>query len=169
MDKVLFSGKWLSIIDRDGYQFSQEVTSKGVVYILIVDKNKENPILGRFEICPPHGDMKPTLTSITGGVNIKKEPLDIAVEEIYEEAGYTVGPEQVIALGKVYLSKSADTRGHLYAVDVTDFKQGEAPGDGSPGEIGAYCDWVSIDEAINCKCPVMSTLLLRYNSYGYDI
>lgn len=170
MDKVLYSGNWLSIIERDGwYVFSQETTSKGVVYVLVVDRSREKPILGRFEICPAHGDKSQTLTSITGGVNIKREPLDVAVEEVYEEAGYRVSPEQVVALGKVNLTKSTDTIGHLYAVDVTGIEQGEAPGDGSFGEIGSYCDWVSVDEARECKCPVMSTLLLRYQNNFYAI
>lgn len=164
MDKVLYSGKWLSIIERDGwYVFSQETTSKGVVYVLVFDKTKkEKPILGRFEICPAHGDKTQILTSITGGVNIKKEPLDIAVEEVYEEAGYRVLPEKVISLGKVNLTKSTDTIGHLYAMDVTGLERGKTLGDGSFGEMDSYCDWVSIEEAAGCKCPVMSALLLRW-------
>lgn len=163
MDKILYSGKWLSIIERDGwYVFSQETNSKGVVYILIVDREEEKPILGRFEICPAHKDETQTLTSITGGINIKREPIKVAVEEIYEEAGYRVSPEQLVSLGKVNLTKSSDTIGHLYVVDVTGLERGEAPGDGSFGEIDSYCDWISISEAIWCKCPVFSTLLLRY-------
>lgn len=163
MDKVLYSGKWLSVIERDGwYVFSQETASKGVVYILIIDRNKQKPILGRFEVCPAHGDTTQTLTSITGGINIKREPLDVAIEEIYEEAGYRVSPEQIIHLGKVNLTKSTDTIGYLYAMDVTGLERGKAPGDGSFGEIDSYCDWVSIEEAAGCKCPVMSALLLRW-------
>lgn len=163
MDKILYSGKWLSVIERDGwYVFSRETTSKGVVYILIIDRNKQEPILGRFEVCPAHSDKTQVLTSITGGINIKRKPLDVAVEEIYEEAGYRISPKQIIHLGKVNLTKSTDTIGYLYAVDVTGLKRGKAPGDGSFGEVGSYCDWVSIEEAAGCKCPIMSTLLFRY-------
>lgn len=162
LDRILYSGKWLSVIERDGwYVFSREATSKGVVYILVLDKSKDKPILGRFEICPAHSDIVQILTSITGGINIKRDPLSTAVEEIYEEAGYKVNPEQVRSLGKVNLTKSTDTIGYLYAVNVAGLKRGKSPGDGSFGEIGSYCDWVSVDEAIECKCPVMSTLLLR--------
>lgn len=165
MDKVLYSGKWLSIIERNGwYIFSRETTSKGIVYILVLDRTKEKPILGRFEVCPAHNDITQTLTSITGGVNVKREPLDVAVEEIYEETGYRVSSEQVQDLGKVNLTKSTDTIGHLYTVNVAGIERGEAPGDSSFGEIGSYCDWVSIDEAVECKCPIMSTLLLRCQS-----
>jgi len=170
LDKILYSGKWLSIIERDGwYVFSQETTSKGIVYILVTDTSREKPILGRFEICPAHGDKVITLTSITGGINIKREPLDVVIEGIYEEAGYRVLPKQIIDLGKVNLTKSTDTIGYLYAVDVMGLERGKAPGDGSFGEIGSYCDWVSVNEAIRCKCPVMATLLLRYQNQNLDI
>ena len=165
MDKILYSNKWLQIVERDGwYVFSKETTSKGVVYILVIDNSKDKPILGRFEICPAHGDETQILTSITGGVNIKRNPIDVAVEEIYEEAGFKVKKEQLLDLGKVNLTKSTDTIGHLYAVDVENMKRYNAPGDGSFGEIGSYCDWVSVKEAMSCKCPIFSTLLLRYQN-----
>ena len=169
-DEILYSGKWLSVIERDGwYHFSQEATSKGVVYILLIDDSRSKPILGRYEVCPAHRNNIPTLTCITGGVHIKREPLDVAIEEIYEEAGYKVFAEQIIDLDKVNLTKSTDTIGHLYAVNVTGLLRVEAPGDGSFGELDSFCDWVSITEAINCNCPVMSTLLFRYKKHKENV
>jgi 8-oxo-dGTP pyrophosphatase MutT (NUDIX family) len=106
-------------------------------------------------------DEKPTLTSITGGVNEKQDPLDVAVQEMYEEAGYLILPNQLMAFGKVYLAKGADFVGHLYAIDVTGIPRIDAPGDGSKGEQGAYCDWVSVSDALSCKDPVMGCMILR--------
>lgn len=162
-DEILFQGNWLSIILRDGwYEFAQYNTSAGGVYILPYrDGYPEKPILGRYEITPAHLDTKPTLTTITGGININRRPIDVAIEEMHEEAGYKVERNQLVSLGTVYLAKGADFVGHLYAIDITGLPRGEAPGDGSKGEEGAYCDWVSVKKMINCKEPVVSCLLLR--------
>jgi hypothetical protein len=161
-DEILYSGPWLEVIRRDGwYDFARYKTSNGGVYILAFRQNPDKPILGRFEVCPAHLDTKPVLTTVTGGVNENIRPLDVAVQEMYEEAGYRVTKNQFMDLGKVYLAKGADFVGHLYAIDVTDLPRTEAPGDGTKGEEGAYCDWVSVSDALSCKDPVMSCLLLR--------
>lgn len=160
-DEVLYSGNWLEIVKRDGwYEFARYTTSNGGVYILPYRGNSDKSILGRYEITPAHLDQKPTLTTITGGVNEKVRPIDVAVQEMYEEAGYLVLPSQLMNLGTVYLAKGADFVGHLYAIDVDGLPRVEAPGDGTKGEEGAYCDWVSIKQMINCKEPVASCLML---------
>lgn len=166
MDKVLYAGEWLKVIERDGwYHFSQFTDSGGVVYILVYDLTRPKPILGRYEVCPAHGDVEPTLTSITGGINIKRRPIDVAVEEIHEEAGYVVAADQITDLGKVMIVKWSDNIAHLYSINAAGLKRGKAPGDGSQGEIGSYCDWISLKEAMNCKCPVFSTLLVRSGKF----
>lgn len=174
MDKILYEGKWISVIERDGwYQFSRGTTSDGVVYILVFRKNSRTPVLGRYEICPAHGDKSPVLTSITGGVKAGRNPAAVAIEEIKEEAGYTVCQTDLVDLGKTNLTKSCDTIGHLYAVDVTGLPRGDALGDGSEGEKESYCDWVSFGSTVLCKCPVMCTLVARlcivHGAYSPDI
>jgi len=166
-DKILYEGKWLSILERDGwYHFSRQTTGEGVVYVLIYHRDWLKSILGRYEICPAHGDSVPTLTSISGQVEHGRDPADVAVAEVYEEAGYRITRDQLIDLGKVNLTKSTDTLGHLYAVDVSGLERGDAPGDGLLGERKSYCNWVSEWDALMCKCPVMATLLARGNARG---
>lgn len=161
-DKILYQGNWISIILRDDwYEFSSFLNSAGVVYVLVFRTDSIKSILGRFEICPAHGDTEPTLTSLTGGVNENQEPIDTAIQEVYEEAGYKIDREKLIDLGKVFLSKASDNIAHLFAVDVTHLPREEAPGDGSFGEEGSYCDWVDFDEVLFCKDPVICTLILR--------
>lgn len=162
MDRTLFEGKFISVIERDGwYEFMHPTDSGGIVYVLVYRGKGKAPILGRYEVCPAHGDKEPTLTSITGQVPLGRTPAAIAVMEVEEEAGYTIAESQLIRLGEVRLSKAADTTAYLYAVDVMDMERGEAPGDGSFGEKGSYCEWVTVEEAINCKCPVVASMMLR--------
>ena len=166
-DKILYEGTWLSIVERDGwYQFSRETARAGVVYVLVFRKAVFHPVLGRYEICPAHGDAEPILTSLSGGIEVGQDPADAAVAEVYEEAGYRITRDQLIDLGKVNLTKSTDTIGYLYAVDVSDLERGDAPGDGSLGEEKSYCNWVSEDAALMCKCPVMATLIIRAGNGG---
>ena len=165
-DKILYEGKWLSIVERDGwYQFSRETARAGVVYVLVFRKAVFHPVLGRYEICPAHGDAEPILTSLSGGIEVGQDPADAAVAEVYEEAGYRITRDQLIDLGKVNLTKSTDTIGYLYAVDVSDLERGDAPGDGSLGEEKSYCNWISVWDTQMCKCPVMAALLVRADAH----
>lgn len=161
-DKFLYAGPWLEVIERDGwYHFARNTTSGGGVYVLVWRQNVAKPVLGRYEVCPAHGDIEPTLTSLTGGVNIQHDPMDVAVQEVFEEAGYIVSRNQMIDLGKVQLTKFTDAIGHLYAVDVTGLERVDAPGDGTQGEVGSYCHWITIEDALFCKCPVFGCLIYR--------
>lgn len=66
-DKVLLTTRFLSLVERDGwYYFAQIPGSAGGVIILLYQQDKERPILGRYEICPAHGDGL-ALTAIAGG------------------------------------------------------------------------------------------------------
>ncbi len=161
MDKVLFETNHLSLIERDGwYYFAKVPGSDGGVIILLYRIDSDKSILGRYEICPAHGDGL-TLTAIAGGIEKGDTPLETAVKESYEEAGYRLEPQRFIDLGRCNLSTNQDTLVYLFAADVTEIRRQGAPGDGTRGEIGAYCDWVTLDEAIFSKSAFMSTLVLR--------
>ncbi len=143
-DVILCETEYLSLIERDGwYYFAQVPGSMGGVTILLYRSNGDKPILGRYEICPAHGDGM-ALTAISGGIEKSDTPLETAVNESYEEGGYKIDPASFVDLGKCQLSTNYD-----------------APGDGTKGEIGSYCDWVSIEEAIFSKSAFISTLIVR--------
>jgi ADP-ribose pyrophosphatase len=73
-----------------------------------------------------------------------------AAEEVREEAGYRVSPEQVEKLGGPFFVVPGilSEKIHLLAVDVTGLTQGELEGDGSPLEEGATTSWRKLEEAI---------------------
>lgn len=160
-DIVLCETEYLSLIERDGwYYFAQVPGSIGGVAILLYRLNDDKPILGRYEICPAHGDGM-ALTAISGGIEKGDTPLETVVNESYEEGGYKIDPASFVDLGKCQLSTNQDTVVYLFAADVTNLSRYDAPGDGTKGEIGSYCDWVSIEEGIFSKSAFMSALITR--------
>lgn len=160
--KSLYENEWLSLRDTDGYIYSHETKGNGKkVAILVVDSDKPGKVIGRYENNNAHFDGL-QLASITGTVE-KDDPLSTAVMEVDEEAGYFIKEDDLIPLGTVKPSKSADTVCHLYVVDVAGKSQHEPEGDGSEGEQGAYVKWITAKEAVECKDPLMSVLLMRYN------
>jgi 8-oxo-dGTP pyrophosphatase MutT (NUDIX family) len=162
-DKVLYQTKYLSLIERDGwYYFAQIPGSAGGVVMLLYREEDGKPILGRFEMCPAHHDAVPTLTAIAGGIEEGDTPLETAIKEAHEEAGYKLEASDFTDLGSCRLSTNQDTIVYLFAANVTGKERGNAPGDGTKGEEGAYCDWVSIEDAVLSKSAFMSTLLMRW-------
>lgn len=160
MFKELFQNKWLSLRQVENYIYSHESRSAGkLVAVLVIDSTLPGQVMGRFEDTPCHFDGL-TLTSITGGVE-NDDPLTTAVHELKEEAGFDAHPIELVSLGTVMPSKSADTVVYLYLFDALGRQPGQAEGDGSEGEVGAYCKWVTEAEAIQCKCPLMVTMLAR--------
>ena len=141
-DKILYDNEWLQLRDRDGYIFSHEIRCNGRIVVVLPYKRTGKDswtFLVRNETTPCWGG--PTLSCITGGVE-GEDPLDDAVRELKEEAGYEVPREDFIALGKCRGSKSSDTWYYLYAVDVANYIPGKALGDGTPGDL-AHIVWIS--------------------------
>lgn len=161
-DKILHETPFLSLVERDGwYYFAQIPGSAGGVAIMLYRQDEDKPILGRYEMCPAHLDSIPALTAIAGGIEEGDTPLETAVKESYEEAGYKLQASDFIDLGNCRLSTNQDTIVYLFAADVTGLPRYEALGDGTRGEQGAYCDWVTPTQAIFSKSAYMSTLLMR--------
>jgi hypothetical protein len=170
--EIIYDNKWVSLaqatLDNGAkYIYSTEpwCKSNGVavlVYRWVEDEYMNyREYLGRYEICPAHSD-KAELCAITGGCDKpEEEPIVTAVREVEEEAGYKVDITKVQFLGLVHPSKASDKEVFLYAVDVTGMEQGEAIGDGTLGEVGAYTKWMSGHECIFSKDPVLATMIVR--------
>lgn len=162
MDKVLFQNRYLAIIDRDSYTFSREVRCDGIIVSLLPFRITDNQLeyLARLEVCPAHG---PELAqcSITGGVEAEETIEESALQELWEEAGYQVDPDDLINLGKVRPSKSADTIVYLFAVDVSEHPQSTPQGDGTPLEANASVEWVTYEQGIQIEDPLFVTAVTR--------
>lgn len=160
-DKILYTVPFLSLVERDGwYYFAQIPGSAGGVVILLYRTDSQLPILGRYEICPAHSDGL-ALTAIAGGIEKGDTPLETAIKEAYEEAGYRLQSRELTDLGRCNLSTNQDTLVYLFAADVTELRRYDAPGDGTRGEEGSYCDWITPTQAVQSKSAFMSALILR--------
>ena len=169
--KTIFSNEWLSLKDKGGYIFAHESRCHGhIVAVLGWRKKKEMEILGRFEDCPAH-DNGISLSSLTGGIEEKGDwdamSLKFAQQELREEAGIEVDKDRFVSLGTIRPLKSSDAIIHLYSIELPDEEPVEDPeGDGSQGEVGAYCEWVSLEDAIDCKDPLVHSAILRLKNAG---
>lgn len=163
-DLILHDNEWLQMRETpDGYVYSHEAKSNGLgVAVLAFREHDGNvEVAGRYERCPCHRDGF-ALTSLTGLMDVAAEaPVDTAVRELKEEAGIDARADEMQSLGFVRPSKQADTKLHLFCVDVGDREIDEAVGDGSSGEQGAYCAWVSPRDACLSKSPVLATMVTR--------
>jgi 8-oxo-dGTP pyrophosphatase MutT (NUDIX family) len=165
LDKVLFRNQYLAVINRDGYIFSREVRCDGFIVSLLPFRTDRGDMeyLARVEVCPAHGpDL--SLYSITGGVEQHGSIEEAAQQELWEEAGFRVDEDDLISLGQVWPSKSADTIAHLFAVDVTGKLQSAPSGDGSRLEANASVEWVDYDQGIEIADPLFVTAISRLQS-----
>jgi len=162
VDKILFQNKFLALVDRNGYTFSREVRCDGVIVSILPYRHMANGLefLARLEICPAHG---PDLErcSITGGVQSGQMLEDTVVQELWEEAGYRATPGELVSLGQVRPSKSADTRVYLFAIDVGHKQQAPPQGDGTALEATASVEWVNYKQGIQIKDPLFVTMMTR--------
>jgi 8-oxo-dGTP pyrophosphatase MutT (NUDIX family) len=171
----IFNNKWLSVkkktMDNGGeYVYAHAPWCGGEGVSILPFRNVETEggffhpeFLGRFEICPAHSnDIE--LCSITGGMDKEGEsPAFTARRELIEEAGYEAPVENFVYLGTVRPSKSSDNTTHLFGInlDKPAVKEVEATGDGTLGEEGAYCDWVSVERLADAKDPLLHTMFTR--------
>jgi 8-oxo-dGTP pyrophosphatase MutT (NUDIX family) len=169
LDQTLFRNQHLAVIDRDGYTFVHEVRCDGVIVSLLPFQQKDGELqfLARREICPAHGP-DPERCSITGGLEPNKSVEETACLELFEEAGYHATVNELINLGQVRPSKSADTVVHLFAVDVTGTTSATPPGDGSRFEAGASVEWVDYQQGLTIADPLFVTTMARFRALTTD-
>lgn len=170
---TLFENKWLNVQEKEldngakyVYSSAPWCGSEGVAILpfrsITSDGFSDIEFLGRYEINPAHSEQV-ELCAITGGMDKEGEsPVFTAVRELIEEGGYEVPVENMIYLGTVRPSKSTDSTQHLFAVDIDKgAKEVKATGDGTLGEVGAYCAWINTDQLVAQKDPLLHTILIR--------
>ena len=165
-DKTLYSNEWLSIKQTDDwyvYMHQEKSDGKGVAVLGYRQIGEDVEFLGRFEQVPCHKDGA-VLCSLTGMVERGDNPLETAVKELVEESGIEKSSEYFEELGTLRSSKASDTTFFLFAVDLSDTEDKEVyegDGDGTKGEEGSYCKWVSRQDVIQCKDPLLMALVMR--------
>lgn len=117
----------------------------GYEYLHTEDKVAVLPYRGdeyllRKEICPAWGS-EPRICTLTGTIETSR-PMEDALRELYEEAGFQVLPDHMEEYGDIRPVKSSDQVVYLYGVDVSGVAPEKPPGDGSALEDHARCLWV---------------------------
>ena len=170
-DEVLYKDEWIQVLKKDGwYTYIHDGTGKFVAVLgyqlsqVSSDSGVTEPefmILGRFEDVPPHDDGI-QLVSLTGKLEENESSEDGAIREFKEESG--LDAPQLKNLGTIRLSKSSDSTGYLFAVELVDVdpsKIYKGEGDGTRGEQNSYTKFVTIEQAINSKDPILITMVAR--------
>jgi len=175
MIKKLCGNKWLELRELilpeqgvKGYTFSHETRCSGHIVTILpykVDSDGNlTEIMVRREVTPCW-EMKPVMSSITGGVEKdddgELDPLGTAALELREEAGLNVDQSRIESLGTSYGVKSSDTVYHLYVTDASGLSSGKGEGDGSHLEKLAWCEWVKPPELKNAMDPLLTMLFVR--------
>lgn len=152
--KTLYTNQWLELKQIDGdnysYVYSHEKRSNGQIVAILPWRYSESGTIEymlRNELTPCWSTKDLIVSSITGGVE-NDSPINTALHEIKEEAGYTILEEDLVPLGTVRTSKSSDTLYFLYTFNATNLKQKSQDGDGSELEKAATSFWTkSINES----------------------
>ena len=169
-DVKIFDNKWMSVYETpDGFVYgSQPVTKSQGVIVLIYHtaEDGETYVVGMYEDNPAHGDWKPVLYSLTGGVK-DKHWMDTAIEEIREEAGIEANPKKLYYLGEASPSKAASILYFVYIYNQEELKPLEGTGDGSLHEENDYPRWVTLTHAAQSCDPLLHTAILRGVAGGY--
>ena len=167
----LYNNNWVSVVekhtDNNGtyvYATSPWCNSTGVAVLGYMNMGSNVKYLGRYELCPAHSD-EMELGSIIGGYdNSDKYTLkQCALNELREEGGFDAPVSLLIELGAVKPTKASDNIVYLYAVDIGNslVNSCEATGDGGETEKGAYTKWVTEEQAIKCKDPLIAAMIAR--------
>ena len=162
-DRRLFKNNYIEVLEKDGwYTYTRHNNGNGAVAILGFVR-EPFLVLGRFERTIPHDDGI-TLSSLTGGVEESEEFKTAAVREFKEESGFDADKEDLIQLGAIRPSKSSDQTVQLFAIELVGMdadKTYKGEGDGTRGEKDAFCKFVSVEDAINSKDPILITMVTR--------
>ena len=139
MDRVAWQGRWLEVVDRDGWEFVRRRGTSGVVGV--VAATPEGKLLLVRQPRRPVGC--DTIELPAGLVDPGEEPLQAAARELLEETGWKAGRLSVICRAPSSAGLTSETLLLVLAQDLE--RVGE--GGGIPGEESIQVVEVPLEEA----------------------
>lgn len=88
--------------------------------------------------CPITGSLDSNYTNI----------IDYVVDEIKEESGFSVKPDDIISVGYYFVGTQTNEVVHCFTCNVSGKFQGSSEGDGTYWESISKNEWVSLDEIL---------------------
>jgi len=112
---------FMTIKRADGYYLFSERAGVDSVAFILIDKDKIGLIQ---EIKPPlyERGIKRLATAFGGSLDKNINPEEIVIEEVKEEAGYSVDEKDITYIGETMVSTQSNQMLKGYVVDVTNAK-----------------------------------------------
>ena len=160
MEKVVFDAKWIKVKQTPkGYFFSERKGTDSVAVLLYRQVEFSNiiEVLVRMQPLPVENAQTnddadiPKLFQcpITGGMEEGYMPLQIAIKECEEEAGYILNEQVVRSIGKYYVGTQTNEVVHMYIANVTSFAPRDIKGDGTYFESISKNVWMNLNMVLN--------------------
>ncbi len=119
-DRVLYAGRFLHLIDRDGWEFVSRPNSSGIVIIVAVTDGKIILVeqLRRSVNCQVIGLPAGLVDTAVDPANQESES-EAAIRELEEETGYTAGSVREVARGPISPGATSEVMAIFVAEAVT--------------------------------------------------
>ena len=156
-DVVVFDSKWVKVKQSEkGFLFLERKNVNSIAVLLLRDPGEavQYEMLVRYQpLCTDH---KLHACPITGGFDSMDQlPVDLAIQEVLEEAGYTVGYNDVYEFGSYIVGTQTNEVCHLFLCDVTGKTPAEPEGDGSYHESISKNVWEPVTNLYACEYSAM--------------
>ena len=139
---------------RDYYYYAQRAGINSVFFILYDANISKFALISESK--PPLDESLNTLAMLTtafgGSIDLNKTYLEIVQQEVLEEAGYKVTPDDIYSMGSTLVSSQMDQIAFGYVVDVTNIEKTEETESEHPNASEEFANnsikWLSYDEVI---------------------
>ena len=168
---IIFDHKFIKLKSTGKFIYAERNGVDSVAFILIATNASDERRIGVVnEFKPPIDSF---FTTAFGG-SIDKEKykdnlVQLVIDEVIEEAGFTVSAEQVKGYGKVLVSTQMNQRCFLFAVEVDKLSQGQRTTT-DPMELQSSIVWLTIPDALKLEdwktATIISKRLAENNSYA---
>lgn len=157
IDEILFQTKWVAVrASSKGFHYLER-KGRDSIGVFLIRRSNTAPqgyevLIRQQPLCIDNTEKNGTLKlypcPITGAIDAGETPLQAAVREAYEEAGYTV---QVLPLSRYIIGTQTNEICYLYYADVTGIEPDHAPQDGSYFESISRNEWHPLEYLNQCE------------------
>ncbi|QBF34772.1 hypothetical protein EG856_02480 [Mycoplasmopsis phocirhinis] len=153
-NEKLFKNDWISVYkSAKGFTYCQRKSIDSIAALLYRKVNNHYQLMIHYQPLPEIKEKKfwdecyPC--PITGSIETKQSPLQCCINEVLEEAGYSITKSNITATLTTIATTQMNEKVYHFLVDVTDLKQGSINTDGSVFESVSYNKWYNQSEFEN--------------------